>query len=74
MAYFDSFRSGTKVPLSGIYRVFHGQGHLEPHCVTMLAEAYFPRCLKCEGFVRYELIFDAPHAEEHEMFRVSDDR
>jgi hypothetical protein len=68
----DSFRAGVEVPFSGIYRVFHGQGHLQPHCVTLVAKKFFPRCSTCGGFVHYELIFDAPWIGTHEMFRFDD--
>lgn len=69
MAYFDSYHPGTKIPFSGIYRVFHGLGHAEPHCVTLRADRQFPQCSKCAGFVRFELIFDAPYVEDNEFFR-----
>jgi len=69
LGYLDSYRSGVKVPFSGIYRVFHGQGHAEPHCVTLLSEDYFPQCSRCSSFVRFELIFDAPYIADHPLFK-----
>jgi hypothetical protein len=72
MAHLDSYRAGSKVLFSGVYRVFHGHGHAQPHCVTLIANRYFPRCLQCESFVRFELIFEAPYISDHEMFRESE--
>jgi len=55
-----------------VYRVFHGQGHAQPHCVTLIAKRYFPRCFQGDSFVRFELIFDALYISDHEMFRESE--
>jgi len=72
MAHLDSYRAGSKVLFSGVYRVFHGRGHAQPHCVTLITNRYFPRCLQCESFVPFELIFEAPYISDHEMFRESE--
>lgn len=66
---FDPFRAGVPAPFSGIYRVFHGREHAEPHSVTVLRGDNFPQCSECASFVRFELIFDAPYAGTHPFFK-----
>jgi len=53
------FRCGDKILESGIYRVFHGN-HRLPHEVTLLRDQLFPKCVKCEDSVYFELVRSAP--------------
>ncbi len=53
------FRCGEKILESGIYRVVH-EKHRLPHEVTLLSGQLFPRCMKCEGLVYFELVRSAP--------------
>ena len=53
------FRCGEKIIESGIYRVVHDK-HRLPHEVTLLRDQLFPRCIKCEGSVYFELVRSAP--------------
>ncbi len=53
------FRCGDKILESGIYRVFHGN-HRLPHEVTLLRDQLFPKCVKCENSVYFELVRSAP--------------
>lgn len=54
-----SFRTGQKVPESGIYRVIHS-GHRLPHEVTLLKDQQFPRCSKCSDSVEFQVVALAP--------------
>lgn len=49
------YRTGLKIPRSGIYVVRHAQ-HRLPHEVTLLKDETFPRCAKCDEAVRFELL------------------
>ena len=53
------FRCGEKILESGIYRVYHGN-HRLPHEVTLLRDQLFPKCVKCEDSVYFELVRSAP--------------
>jgi hypothetical protein len=53
------FRCGDKILESGIYRVTHS-GHRLAHEVTLLHDQLFPRCIKCEDAVYFELVRSAP--------------
>lgn len=53
------FRCGDKILESGIYRVYHGD-HRLPHEVTLLRDQLFPKCVKCENSVYFELVRSAP--------------
>jgi hypothetical protein len=53
------FRCGERIPESGIYRVVH-ERHRLPHEVTLLRDQLFPKCIKCDGLVSFELIRGAP--------------
>lgn len=55
----EQFRCGDKILESGIYRVYHGN-HRLPHEVTLLRDQLFPRCLKCDQSVYFELVRSAP--------------
>jgi hypothetical protein len=54
------FRCGDKILESGIYRVYHGN-HRLPHEVTLLRDQLFPKCVKCENSVYFELVRSAPN-------------
>ncbi len=53
------FRCGDKILESGIYRVYHGN-HRLPHEVTLLRDQLFPKCVKCDNSVYFELVRSAP--------------
>jgi hypothetical protein len=48
-------RCGDKILESGIYRVYHRK-HRLPHEVTLLRDQLFPKCVKCEDSVYFELV------------------
>jgi hypothetical protein len=49
------YRTGQRIPHSGIYRVRHGE-HRLPETVTLVQHEIFPRCLKCGNRVGFELV------------------
>jgi hypothetical protein len=51
----ERFRTGTRVPESGIYRVIHYQ-HRPSHGVTLLQGSSFPPCRECGDHVWFELL------------------
>jgi hypothetical protein len=53
------FRCGERILESGIYRVVHRK-HRLPHEVTLLRDQLFPRCIKCEDDVFFQLLRSAP--------------
>ncbi len=53
------FLCGDKIPESGIYRVVHSN-HRLPHEVTLLCDQLFPKCIRCEDSVYFELVRSAP--------------
>lgn len=57
------FRTGQKVPESGIYKVLHTE-HRLPHEVTLLRDSDFPSCSRCEQQVRFEIITTVPHLDD----------
>lgn len=61
------FRTGKKIPESGIYRVIHRR-HRVPHEVTLLRDEVFPRCAQCQAAVQFLLVRGIPSADEHESF------
>ena len=63
------FHTGERIPYSGIYRVIHAS-HRLPHEVTLLDGETFPRCLKCDTAVQFELVKQAPDILYENAFRV----
>lgn len=63
------FRPGEFVPMSGIYRAFHGD-HRLAHEITLLSGHHFPRCKKCGDLVQFELVSAAPASIHDRDFRV----
>jgi hypothetical protein len=49
------YRTGLKIPQSGIYKVTHSP-HRLPHEVTLLEGETFPRCTNCGNNVQFQLI------------------
>lgn len=49
------YRTGEKVPESGIYKVHH-KSHRLPHEVTLLRDQIFPRCCKCADAVIFHVV------------------
>lgn len=62
------FRTGLKIPVSGIYKVTHSR-HRLPHEVTLLKGETFPRCGKCGHNVQFALIQPAEDLDRNK-FRV----
>src|SRR5262245_33775816 len=60
------YRSGLKIPRSGIYEVIHSR-HRLPHEVTLLAGGTFPRCGKCGNNVQFGLIRAADDLDNSEV-------
>ena len=56
------YRTGLKVPQSGIYRVTH-LSHRLPHEVALLQRETLPRCASCGDNVQFELIKPAEGLE-----------
>lgn len=52
------YRSGLKIPKSGIYRVFHRE-HQLPGEVTLLEGESFPGCSECGAAINFQLIREA---------------
>lgn len=63
------YKTGQKIPDSGIYRVIHRE-HRLPHEVTLLAGETFPRCSKCGTEVEFELIKAVPSPDNRSSFSV----
>ncbi len=57
------FRTGERVPESGIYRVVHAE-HRLPHEVTLLKDSEFPRCSKCSEHATFEVVTLAPRLSQ----------
>ena len=68
----DVFKSGEKVPTSGIYDVIHdkldGNDHAHPYQVTVISGTVFPPCRGCKGSVRFRLHQAAEHLDAHDHF------
>ena len=58
----EIFRTGLKIPESGIYTVTHAE-HRLPHEVTLLKGARFPRCSKCKEAVTFVAVSLAPRLD-----------
>ena len=56
------YRTGERIPASGIYRVYH-LAHRVPHEVTLIEGEKFPRCQKCEEAVAFEPLRISPDHE-----------
>ena len=59
----ETFRTGAKVPESGIYKVTHA-AHRLPHEVTLVKDADFPRCSKCKEAVTFTVVKLAPRLDQ----------
>lgn len=66
----SAFRSGDRIPESGIYRVTHPE-HRLPQEVTLLAGQEFPICSRCHHPVRFFLVRSASGVESEAGFRVT---
>ena len=49
------YRTGLKIPESGVYRVFHREHHL-PEEVTLVEDEVFPGCTQCGKAIHFEFI------------------
>jgi hypothetical protein len=63
------YKTGHRIPQSGIYQVLHSE-HRLPHDVTLLASEYFPRCAQCGNDVQFELVRAAPEINESDFHVV----
>jgi hypothetical protein len=63
------FKTGDRIPESGIYRVAHRE-HRLPGEVTLLQDQRFPRCAKCGEQVRFRLVQRVPDADAPAALRV----
>lgn len=66
----SAFRSGDRIPESGIYRVCH-EAHRLPEEVTLLGGQSFPVCSRCEEAVRFFLVRSASGMESAAGFRIT---
>jgi hypothetical protein len=64
-----NYKTGDRIPETGIYRVAHNK-HRLPHEVTLLQDEYFPRCSRCGEHVRFRLLQAVPNPDRHARFRV----
>lgn len=55
----QKYRTGERIPETGIYRVTHNQHRLSHQVVMFMGQA-FPRCSKCADAVFFELAYAAP--------------
>lgn len=65
----DIFRAGDKAPTTGIYRVVHGQQHVDAHYVIALQGDIFPACLECSDNVRFDVALSTAHVNAHPLFK-----
>jgi hypothetical protein len=49
------FKSGQRIPASGVYCVSHTK-HRLPHEVTLVKDEIFPRCMQCGNVVRFRML------------------
>jgi len=65
----DVFKSGDRVPHSGIYRVLHSSEHQDPHEVTCVYGRRFPSCRSCEH-TRFMLLRGAESIDTNNLFKI----
>ncbi len=58
-----SFKPGESAPVSGIYRVSHGESHRQPHDLLLKKGEVFPPCRHCGDQARFRLRLGG--GEEH---------
>jgi hypothetical protein len=63
------YKTGHRIPQSGIYRVLHSE-HRLPHDVTLLTGEDFPRCAQCGNDVQFELVRAAPDIKNRDFHVV----
>lgn len=64
----ETYKPGTEVPKSGIYRVLHDPAHTPPHEVTVVYGKRFPPCRTCLHPV-FELVRAARHVDSSKYFK-----
>lgn len=64
----ETFKTGDRVPHSGIYLATHATGHTKPHKVTCTAGSDFPECNEC-GSVTFTLYQAAQRADANKFFK-----
>jgi len=52
----DIYKTGDKVPTTGVYKTVHTGQHVLAHYVTALFGYTFLPCLNCSDNVRFELV------------------
>ena len=65
----QKYRTGERVPQTGIYKVTHDH-HRLPHQVIIIKNEVFPRCAKCEDTVFFEMAYPAPAVSESSFVRI----
>ena len=65
----QTYKTGDKVPTSGIYKVVHDSNHTAEHEVTCVSDEHFPPCNGCGPHPRFKLVRAAHHVEKHEAFK-----
>jgi hypothetical protein len=63
-----TFRAGTRVEVSGHYRVFHQRNHSVVLDVLCIAGETFPECRTCGSKANFTLHRDIPHVRECALF------
>ncbi len=63
------YRTGDRIPASGIYQVAEHADHDEPFSTALVIHESFPRCAVCEQEVVYRLVHAAPYIRDDEDFR-----
>ena len=65
----QKYRTGERVPETGIYNVTHDVHRLQ-HQVIIIKDEQFPRCAKCADAVFFELAYPAPGLFESAAIRI----
>lgn len=63
-----SYKPGSIVPESGVYKVTHDPKHAENHEVTCVKGEHFPPCKGCEH-PRFTLVRAAQHIKQQRSFK-----
>jgi hypothetical protein len=51
----EIYKSGSVIPVSGVYRITHA-AHRLPQAAILMQLEIFPTCAKCHGSVNFELL------------------
>lgn len=64
----EVFKSGDRVPSTGVYKVTHKREHAAPHDVIAIFGDVFPPCRTCGTHVTFEVVHTAVHVRAHPQF------